>query len=236
MVAEREQRADRLAAVGLARQLDRALEVLARLLGVADPAEDAAEDAVRAARGARLVEPLGQAQRLLGRVDREHVVAGVHVERGGLLVEADELEARRAVLEQVDALAGSARSRPGARPCARARRRSCGAGRRPARGPPGARWYSRQSSQTPTAASTRPSRSATSPCFSPIRARPSPASSDVRDLAARPCSGRRPRRSSRGRRRRRRRPRATRSALAWSSARARRRSRPASEPSAAARP
>ena len=37
-----------------------------------------------------------------GGVDREHVVAGVHVERGGLLVQAHELEAGRPVLQQVD--------------------------------------------------------------------------------------------------------------------------------------
>ena len=49
-----------------------------------------------------LAKPLGQPQRLLGCVDREHVVAGVHVEGGGLLVEADELEAGRTVLQQVD--------------------------------------------------------------------------------------------------------------------------------------
>ena len=104
MVAEREQRADRLALVRAARELDRALQVLARLGRVADPAEDAPEDPVRAAGRARLAEPLGQAQRLLGRVDREHVVAGVHVQPGGLLVEADELEARRPVLQQVRAL------------------------------------------------------------------------------------------------------------------------------------
>ena len=85
-------------------QLHRALQVLARLLGVADAAEHAAEDPVRAAGRARLAEPLGQAQRLLRRVDGEHVVAGVEVEPGGLLVEPHELEPRRAVLEQVDAL------------------------------------------------------------------------------------------------------------------------------------
>ena len=102
MVAEREQGADGLAAVGLAGERDRALQVLARLLRVADAAEDAAEDAVRAAGGARLVQPLGQSERLLRGVDREHVVAGVHVERGRLLVEAHELDARRPVLEQVD--------------------------------------------------------------------------------------------------------------------------------------
>src|SRR5262249_11676072 len=51
-----------------------------------------------------LAEPLGQAKRLLRGVDREHVVARVHVERGGLLIEADEFEARRPVLQQIDAL------------------------------------------------------------------------------------------------------------------------------------
>ena len=50
----------------------------------------------------RLAEPLGEPQRLLRGVDREHVVAGVHVERRRLLVEPDQLDARRAVLEQVD--------------------------------------------------------------------------------------------------------------------------------------
>src|SRR5207247_2418706 len=50
-----------------------------------------------------VAEALGEAKRLLGRVDREHVVAGVHVEGGRLLVEADELEARRPILEQIDA-------------------------------------------------------------------------------------------------------------------------------------
>ena len=75
----------------------------ARLLGVADAPEDPAEDAVGPAGGACLAEPLGQAQGLLGRVDGEHVVARLQVEPGGLLVEAHELQARRAVLEQVDA-------------------------------------------------------------------------------------------------------------------------------------
>ena len=104
VVAQREQRADRLALVGAAGELHRALQVLARLGGVADPAEDAAEDPVRAAGGARLAEPLGQAERLLRGVDREHVVARVHVEPGGFLVQAHELEARRPVLQQVGAL------------------------------------------------------------------------------------------------------------------------------------
>ena len=103
VVAERQQRPHRLRGVGLAGQLDRALEVLAGALGVADAAEDAAEDPVGAARRRRLAEALGEAQRLLGGVDREHVVAGVHVERCRLLVEADQLDAGRAVLEQVDA-------------------------------------------------------------------------------------------------------------------------------------
>ena len=103
VVAQRQERPDRLGRVGLARQLDRLLEVLASALGVADPPEHAPEDPVRAARRGRLLEALGQAKRLLRGVDREHVVAGVHVERGGLLVEADELEARRPVLQQVDA-------------------------------------------------------------------------------------------------------------------------------------
>ena len=104
VVAEGEQRANRLGGIGLARQLDRALEVLAGALGVADAAEHAAEDPVGAAGRRRLAEALGEPQRLLGGVDGEHVVAGVHVQRGGLLVEAHELEAGRAVLEQVDPL------------------------------------------------------------------------------------------------------------------------------------
>ena len=103
-MAQRQQREDRLRVVGAARQLDRALEVLARLGGVADAAEHAAEDAVRAARRPRLAEALGEAQRLLGGVDREHVVAGLHVEPRRLLVQPHELERRRPVLEQVDAL------------------------------------------------------------------------------------------------------------------------------------
>ena len=104
MVAEGEQGEDRLGLVEAAGELDRALQVLARLRHVADAAEDAAEDPVGAAGGARLAEPLGQSQRLLGRVDRQHVVARLHVERGRLLVEADELERGLPVLEQVDAL------------------------------------------------------------------------------------------------------------------------------------
>ena len=90
--------------VRAARELDGPLEVLAGLLGVADAPEHAAEDPVRAAGGARLAELLGEPQRLLGRVDGEHVVAGVQVEPGGLLVEADELDARWPVLQEVDAL------------------------------------------------------------------------------------------------------------------------------------
>ena len=90
-------------AVRLASERHRALQVLPGLLGVADPAEDAAEDAVGAARRPGLVESLGEAKGLLRGVDREHVVAGVHVERGRLLVEAHQLDAGRPVLEQVDA-------------------------------------------------------------------------------------------------------------------------------------
>src|SRR6185436_10323084 len=96
-------RANGLRRIGLARELHRALEVLPGALGVADATEDAAEDPVRAARRARFPEAFGESQRLLGGVDREHVVAGVHVERRGLLIEADQLDARLAVLEQVDA-------------------------------------------------------------------------------------------------------------------------------------
>ena len=64
-MAERHHREHRLVRVGVPCQLDRALEVLARLDGVADAPEDAAEDAVRAARGAHLAEALGEPQRLL---------------------------------------------------------------------------------------------------------------------------------------------------------------------------
>ncbi len=104
VLAQREQCEDRLALVGAACQLDGALQILARLGHVPDAPEHAAEDPVRAAGGARLAQALGQAQRLLGRVDGEHVVARLHVEPGRLLVEAHQLEAGRAVLEQVDAL------------------------------------------------------------------------------------------------------------------------------------
>ena len=103
MVAEGHQREHRLVRVRAARELDRALEVLARLDGVADAAEDAAEDAVSAARGANLAEALGEPQRLLRGVDREHVVARLHVQPGGLLIQAHERERRLAVLDQVDA-------------------------------------------------------------------------------------------------------------------------------------
>src|SRR5437764_379802 len=47
VVAQRQERPDRLAVVRAARQVDRLLEVLARLGRVADASEDAAEDAVR---------------------------------------------------------------------------------------------------------------------------------------------------------------------------------------------
>ena len=104
LAPERRQGEDRLPVVGATRELHRPLQVLARLLGVADAAEHAPEDPVRAARGARLAEALGQPQRLLGRVDGEHVVARVEVEPGRLLVEAHQLEPRRPVLQQVDAL------------------------------------------------------------------------------------------------------------------------------------
>ena len=104
VIAEREQRPDRLGRIGLARELDRALQVLAGALGVADAAEDAAEDPVGPACRRRLAESLRESQRLLGGVDGEHVVAGVHVQRGGLLVQPHQLEARGAVLEQVDPL------------------------------------------------------------------------------------------------------------------------------------
>src|SRR5205085_2141473 len=80
------------------------LQVLARLAAVADAPEDAPEDPVCARSGARLAEALGQPQRLLRRIDGKHVVTRVHVERCGFLVQADQLEARRTVLEQVDAL------------------------------------------------------------------------------------------------------------------------------------
>ena len=147
-----------------------ALEVLARLRGVADAAEHAAEDAVRAAGGARLAEPLGQPQRLLGGVDREHVVARVHVQRGGLLVQAHELEAGRAVLQQVDALLVVLDRLPCARPCATAPAPilRCRSATRSRSSWP--RWYSRHSSHTLDRLVDAASRSATSPCFSPIRA------------------------------------------------------------------
>ena len=103
VAAERRQRQDALAVVGAARELHRPLQVLARLLGVADAPEHASEDAVGAAGRPRLAEPLGQPQRLLRGVDREHVVPGVEVEPGRLLVEAHQLDPRRTVLEQVDA-------------------------------------------------------------------------------------------------------------------------------------
>ena len=171
VVAEGEQRPHRLGRIGLARQLDRALEVLAGALGVADAAEDAAEDPVGAARRRRLAESLGEPQRLLGGVDREHVVAGVHVERGGLLVEAHQLEAGRAVLEQVDALlvvldralAVALVPEPGADLAVQV-------------ADPGQVLLARGGSpgtapRRSVAWSTRPSRSATSPSFSAIRAR-----------------------------------------------------------------
>ena len=104
VVPERLQRQHRLRGVRLARQRDRALEVLARLRGVADAPEHAAEDPVRAARGARLAERLREPQRLLGRVDRQHVVADLHVQPGGVLVEPHQRQRRLAVLDQVDAL------------------------------------------------------------------------------------------------------------------------------------
>ena len=103
VMAERHQREHGLVGVGAACQLDRPLEVLARLHGVADAPEHAAEDPVRAARRTHLAEPLGEPQRLLGGVDREHVVAGLHVQPRRLLVEAHERQRRLAVLDQVDA-------------------------------------------------------------------------------------------------------------------------------------
>ena len=120
---------------------------------------------------AGLAEPLGEPQRLLRRVDREHVVAGVHVERRRLLVEADELDARRAVLEQVDAalvvldraLAIALLPEPGADLAVQV-------------ADPGqvllaAVVLHALAPRRATARSTRPSRSATSPSFSAIRAR-----------------------------------------------------------------
>ena len=173
VVAERVQRPHRLGRVALARELDRALEVLARALGVADAAEDAAEDPVGAARGGRLAEALGEAQRLLGGVDREHVVAGVHVERGGLLVEADELDARRPVLEQVDAALVVLD-----RALAVALVPEAGADLAVQVADPGqvllaAVVVERTPPRRATARSTRPRRRATSPSFSAIRARAS---------------------------------------------------------------
>ncbi|CAA9583896.1 MAG: hypothetical protein AVDCRST_MAG88-3679 [uncultured Thermomicrobiales bacterium] len=52
--------------------------------------------------GPGLAQALGQPQRLLRGVDGEHVVAHLQVEPGRLLVQAHELQARVAVLEQVD--------------------------------------------------------------------------------------------------------------------------------------
>ena len=102
-MAERRQREDGLVRVRPARELDGALQVLARLHGVADAPEHAAEDAVGAARGANLAEALGEPQRLLRGVDRQHVVARLHVQPGRLLIQAHERERRLAVLDQVDA-------------------------------------------------------------------------------------------------------------------------------------
>ena len=93
MAPEGGERQDALAVVRAARELHRALEVLPRLLGVADAAEHAAEDPVRATGRARLAEALRQSQRLLRRVDGEHVVARVEVEPGRLLVEPHQLDA-----------------------------------------------------------------------------------------------------------------------------------------------
>ena len=49
-----------------------------------------------------LLQLLREAQCLLGRIDRQHVVAGVHVQRRCLLVEAHELARRGAVLQDAD--------------------------------------------------------------------------------------------------------------------------------------
>ena len=73
MVTQREHREHRLVLVRILGQLDRPLQVLARLGRVADAAEHATEDAVRAARGPHLPEALGEPQGLLGGVDGEHV-------------------------------------------------------------------------------------------------------------------------------------------------------------------
>ena len=59
MVAEREHREHRLVLVGVARELDRALEVLARLGDVADAPKHAPEDSVRTTRRAHLPQALG---------------------------------------------------------------------------------------------------------------------------------------------------------------------------------
>ena len=59
VVAQREHREHRLVLVGVARELDRALEVLARLGDVADAPKDAPEDPVRAPRRAHLPRALG---------------------------------------------------------------------------------------------------------------------------------------------------------------------------------
>ena len=104
MAAQREQGPNGFARVGLPRQLHRPLEASPRLLEIADPAEDATEGEMGATGRNRLPERLRQALGLLGRVDREHVVAGLDVQRRRLLVELDQLPAGIAVLEQVDPL------------------------------------------------------------------------------------------------------------------------------------
>src|SRR5207244_4029188 len=81
--------------LAVARQLHRALEVLARLLSVADPAEHPPEDSVSTARRTGLAHSLGEPQRLFRCIYREHVVPGMHVQRSGLFVETDKLETRR---------------------------------------------------------------------------------------------------------------------------------------------
>ena len=103
VMPEREQRDHGLVRIGVAREMNRSREVFVRLRRVADATEHAAEDPVGAAREPHLIEPLRQTQRLLRRVDRKHVVARLHVQPRGLLVQPHERERRLAVLDQVDA-------------------------------------------------------------------------------------------------------------------------------------
>ena len=174
-----EQRAHRLSGTALPRQLDRPLEAPSRLLEVADAAEDATEGEMSATGDRGLPESIRQALSLLGRVDREHVVAGLDVERGRFLVELDQLSAGIAVLEQVDPLLKVSDRRlpvrlvPEPEPIFR-----CSS---PARARlPVLSWNSSACVQLSTAASTCPERNAVSPRLSSTRARSSGSSPDGR--------------------------------------------------------